>query len=295
VRRYLKKFAVWAVLASIAYLAWWILEHGHPRALWHQQTHWHAHSFWLAADLVIGMSVSWIPLAADYTRFTRTRRDAFWGAGIGYLLPTLFQFGFGAILVLSHPAIGGDATNVLTTVAAGGAASIFALLALTVDESDEAFANVYSTAISIQNAFPRAPQKLLILGVSGVATLGALALDLTRYPQFLYLLGAFFVPLFGVLLADWLVRGRHYTEADIFSGPAFRPAMIAVWLAGFLAYEWISPTQSLGWWTDLWMRHQPTSLAFGASVPAFAVSFVLALAVCLVGRRAAAPATASAG
>src|SRR3954452_11222338 len=51
VRRYLKKFAVWAVLASIAYLAWWILEHGHPRALWHQQTHWHAHSFWLAADL----------------------------------------------------------------------------------------------------------------------------------------------------------------------------------------------------------------------------------------------------
>jgi putative hydroxymethylpyrimidine transporter CytX len=286
VRRYLKKYAVWAVLASIVYLAWWIVEHGHPRALWEQQTHWNSHSFWLAADLVIGMSVSWIPLAADYTRFTRTRRDAFWGAGIGYLLPTLFQFGFGAVLVLSHPAIGGDATNVLTTVAAGGAASILALLALTVDESDEAFANVYSTAVSIQNVFPRVSQKLLILGVSTAATVGALALDLTRYPQFLYLLGAFFVPLFGVLLADWLVRGRHYTEADIFTGPGFRPLMIGSWLAGFVAYEWFAQTTGLGFWSDFWARHTPPhSLVFGASLPAFALSFALGLAVAAVGAR----------
>ena len=35
------------------------------------------------------------------------RRAAFWGVGLGYLLPTLFQFGFGAILVLSHPSIDG--------------------------------------------------------------------------------------------------------------------------------------------------------------------------------------------
>ena len=49
----------------------------------------------------------------------RPPRSAFWGAGLGYLLPTLFQFGFGAILVLSHPSITGP-TDVLTTVAAGG-------------------------------------------------------------------------------------------------------------------------------------------------------------------------------
>jgi NCS1 family nucleobase:cation symporter-1 len=294
VRRYLKKFAVWAVLASIAYLAWWILAHGHVHALWAQHADWKQHQFWLAADLVISLSVSWIPLVADYTRFTRTRRDAFWGAGVGYLLPTLFQFGFGAILVLSHPAIGGDATNVLTTVAAGGAASVLALLALTVDESDEAFANVYSTAVSIQNAFPRASQRLLILGVASLATIGALAVDLTQYPQFLYLLGAFFVPLFGCLLADWLFRGRHYTTADIFEGPAFRPGMIAAWLAGFVVYEWVSQPYSLGFWTRFWAHHQPPGwLAFGASLPAFALSFVLTLGVCAVVRsHAAAPAEA---
>jgi hypothetical protein len=40
-------------------------------------------------------------------------------------------------------------------VLAGSAARILALLALTVDESDEAFADIYSTAVSIQNLAAR--------------------------------------------------------------------------------------------------------------------------------------------
>jgi NCS1 family nucleobase:cation symporter-1 len=224
VRRWVRKIGVWAVLASIAYLAWWILAHGHLHQTWHLGGH-HG-SFWLGVDLVIALTVSWIPLVADYTRFSTTRRAAFWGTGIGYLLPTLFQFGFGAILVLSHPSINGP-TAVLTTVAAGGVGSVLALLALTVDETDEAFANVYSTAVSLQNWFPRASQRALITAVAVLATMIALVLDLTRYQQFLLLLGAFFVPLFergrlrgavvpagdGVRLARRL-RGVRVDRAD---------------------------------------------------------------------------------
>src|SRR5205807_8088665 len=156
VRRYVRKVAIWAVAASIVYLAVWILRNGHVGKLWHQGGH--GGSFWLAVDLVIALTVSWIPLVADYTRFSRDRRSAFWGAGIGFLLPTLFQFGFGSILVLSHRSINGP-TAVLTTVAAGGVGSVLALLALTVDETDEAFANIYSTAVSLQNYVPRASQR----------------------------------------------------------------------------------------------------------------------------------------
>jgi nucleobase:cation symporter-1, NCS1 family len=139
VRRFVRKFAIWAVGASIVYLAVWILRHGHVGTLWHEGGH--GGSFWLGVDLVIALTVSWVPLVADYTRFSRDRRSAFLGAGLGYLFPTLFQFGFGAVLVLSHPAIAGP-TDVLTTVAAGGVGSLLALLALTVDETDEAFANI---------------------------------------------------------------------------------------------------------------------------------------------------------
>src|SRR5213078_1563576 len=138
-------------------------QHGHVGKLWNAGGN--SGSFWLAVDLVIALTVSWVPLVADYTRFSRTRRAAFVGAGLGYLLPTLFQFGFGAILVLSHPSIQGP-TDVLTTVAAGGVGSVLALLALTVDETDEAFANIYSTAVSLQNYVPRASQRLLIVIVA---------------------------------------------------------------------------------------------------------------------------------
>jgi purine-cytosine permease-like protein len=245
---------------------------------------------------VIALSVSWIPLVADYTRFSTTRRAAFWGAGLGYLFPTLFQFGFGAILVLSHPSI--DPSNpgtVLTTIAAAGVASFLALLALTVDETDEAFANIYSTAVSLQNFVPEAPQRALIVGCSVVATAGALVLDLTQYSQFLYLLGAFFVPLFGVLLADWVRRGLHYTTADVFEGPAVRPGMIVSWLAGFMLYEWLAQSQGLGFWTDFLGRLHPLHSQIGASLPSFALAFALASAVSLLGRRVGVPRPAEAG
>ena len=92
----------------------------------------------------------------------------------------------------------------------GGIGAVLALLAVTVDETDEAFANVYSTAVSIQNLAPRVPQRALLVVVAAVATLGALTIDLLSYESFLLMLGSFFVPLFGVLLADWLAAGRRY-------------------------------------------------------------------------------------
>src|SRR4029079_2882319 len=70
VRQFVRKLGIWVVLASILYLAWWILDHGDVSGLWGEPGR--GGSFWLAVDLVIALSVSWIPLVADYTRFCTT-------------------------------------------------------------------------------------------------------------------------------------------------------------------------------------------------------------------------------
>jgi putative hydroxymethylpyrimidine transporter CytX len=287
VRRFVRKFAIWAVAASVVYLAWWIVDGADIHAMWKQGGH-HG-SFWIAVDTVVAVTVSWAPLVADYTRFSRDRRTAFWGTSIGYLLPTLFQFGFGSILVLSRGVDAAHPELILTAIAGGGAAAALALLALTVDETDEAFANVYSTAVSAQNVLTRVPQRALVVGASIVATAGALAIDMRSYQRFLLLLGAVFVPLLGVLAADWLLRGAHYTREDVFAAPALRPAPIAAWVVGFLVYEWLNQPADLGFWTR-WLGHLPTpSYAVGASVPSFVVAFLLtAAAVRLGSARAAA-------
>jgi len=287
VRRFVRKFAIWAVLASVIYLAWWIVDGVHVQRIW--SAGGHKGSFWLAVDTVVAVTVSWAPLVADYTRFSRNRRVAFFGVGIGYLLPTLFQFGFGAILVLSRGVDPNHPELILIAIAGGGLAAALALLALTVDETDEAFANVYSAAVSTQNLFPGIPQRVLIVGASVLATGGALFIDMRSYQRFLLLLGAVFVPLLGVLVADWLLAGAHYTRRHVFEGPAFRPANIVAWIAGFVVYEWLYQPADLGFWSR-WVGHLPTpSYQIGASVPSFAAAFLLtAAAVALGSSRAAA-------
>jgi purine-cytosine permease-like protein len=136
----------------------------------------------------------------------------------------------------------------------------------------------------LQNAFPRAPQELLIVLVTGVATAGALVIDMGSYQSFLLLLGSVFVPLFAVLLADWLVAGAHYETADVFESPPWRAGLIGAWIAGFALYQWLFPTGP-SWWVDTVNELNPPAWGIGATVPSFLVSFGIALAVALVTRR----------
>jgi nucleobase:cation symporter-1, NCS1 family len=281
VRRYVRKLAIWAVAASLAYLTWWILDGAGGHDVWSGKGH-HG-SFWAAVDIVIAVTVSWAPLVADYTRFSRDRRSAFFGVGVGYFLPTLFQFGFGSVLVLSRGLDPDHPELILVAIAGGGAAAAVALLALTVDETDEAFANTYSAAVSLQNLFPEVSQRFLILVSSAVATGGALWIDLRSYQAFLLLLGSFFVPLLGVLIADWLLSGMRYDADRFFAAPAVRPAQIGAWLGGFALYQWLYPNGP-SWWLDF-IHHDTPPYDISASIPSFAAAFALAALAGVLARR----------
>jgi nucleobase:cation symporter-1, NCS1 family len=289
VRRFVRRVAVWAVPLALVYLTWWALDGADLGALWDEPGEGGL-SVWQGADIVVAITVSFVPYAADYTRFSRTRRGAFLGTGLGYLVPDAWLLGLGVILVLSRDL--SDPAALPAAVVAGGLAAILALLALLVTETDEAFANVYSAAVSIQNVVPRAPQPLLIVLVTAAAVAGALVIDFGSYQSFLLLLGSVFVPLFAVLLADWLAAGRHYTEQDLFAAPAWRPGLLASWVVGFALYQWLFPTGP-GWWVDLVENLEPPDWRVGATVPSFVVSFALASVVATLSRRSEAGATAA--
>ena len=285
VRRFIRKFAVVAVPVSVVYLTWWALRDASLGELWRADGEG-GQTIWLGMDLVIAITVSWVPLAADYTRFGRNRSSAFWGTGLGYFVAGTWMLLLGSILVLSRGVA--EPKELPAAVVAGGVAAILALVAVTVDETDEAFANVYSAAVSVQNLFPRVPQRLLIVAISVVATIGALAVDLERYQSFLYLLGAFFVPLLGVLLADWLLARHRYEPAEIFRAPELRPDLLLTWLIGFAVYQWLHPIGP-GWWVDAVEAVRPQTYGLdtiGVSLPSFAAAFALTAFAGLLGRRA---------
>ena len=281
VRRFVRKVAVWAVPVAVAYLTWWALAGANLHALWNAPGEGGL-TVWQGADIVVGITVSWIPYAADYTRFSTSRRGAFLGTGVGYFVPDVWLLGLGVVLVLSRSLT--DPAELPAAVVAGGVAATLALFALVVTETDEAFANVYSAAVSLQNFVPSASQPVLITLVTVVATGGALVVDLVSYQTFLLLLGSFFVPLFAVLVAHWLASGRHYTPDDVFEAPAWRPGLLAAWIAGFATYQWLYPTGP-SWWTDAVGRLGTPDWGIGATLPSFVVSFGLAVAVCAVATR----------
>jgi putative hydroxymethylpyrimidine transporter CytX len=289
VRRILRRFGVWIVLASLVYLTWWALSEADLRALWDAPGEGGS-TFWLAVDLVIAITVSWVPLVSDYTRFARGRSPAFWGSGVGYFLGGTWMLGLGIFIVLTRDV--SDPVAIPPAVATAGLAAALALLAVTIDETDEAFANIYSTAVSLQNIVPAVEQRLLIAAVAVVSTIGALVIELRNYQSFLLLLGSFFVPLFGVLLADWLASGARYTTAQIFNAPAWRPELLTAWLLGFLLYHWLhEPPLGPSWWVDLVEKTSQPNLGIGASLPSFAASFGLALGLGSLGSRLPEPAS----
>jgi len=258
--------------------------------------------FWLAVDLVVAMPVSWLPLVADYNRFARRSGPAFWGTFTGYLVANVWFYGLGVLFVLTLK------TTDLVPAIMGLAGGWLALLLLLVDETDNAFANIYSTAVSIQNVFPRARQRWLAVAVGAACALIAANVNIVQYESFLFLIGAFFVPLFGVLAADYFVlRRRRYDLEALYqsAGPYwYRGGVnwkaVVAWLAGFLAYQWIVPTEIPGWKgllqgaAGLLALPFPLSVRFpwlGASLPSFVVAAALyLLSAALQGKARAAPA-----
>ena len=211
VRRFVRKFAIWAVLASVVYLAWWIVDGANLGRIWIERR---AQGIVLARGRhgrrrhgLVGAARRRLHalLARPAQRVLRRRASA-----------TSCRRSSSSASARSSCCRAGVDPNrpelILIAIAGGGLAAALALLALTVDETDEAFANVYSAAVSTQNLFPRIPQRALIVGASVLATGGALAIDMRSYQRFLLLLGAVFVPLLGVLVADWLLAGAHYTR-----------------------------------------------------------------------------------
>ena len=290
VRRWLERFGIWVVAASAAYLSVRLLADGHLGQMWSASGSGGL-SFGSAMDLVIANPVSWLPLVADFSRFARDERSAAVGTFAGYLVGNIWFYALGAILVLVAGA-GSDVADVGTAIAAtaGGVVVVLVLLA---GESDQAMANVYSSAVSLQNVKPQWSQRKMIVVVGAIgfalaAMLGQGAAGTFEY--LLFLVGSVFVPLFGVFVAHYWFRSKgRYGEAVLFENGStgVRWRTLIPWAAGFVVYQWCVPTGP-PWWTGAvdqvingWL-HLPNPLfgsRSGASAPAFVVAFVLALAV----------------
>ncbi len=293
VRQWMKKFAIWVVLATTIWLTYQIFANHDIASLWSKAGDGKM-TFWLAVDLVAVMAISWMPLVADYSRFARRTRDAFWGTGLGYFLAHFWMYALGALLALSLAVSSpDDLFGAIGQMVAG----VVVLLIILVHETDEGFANIYSTAVSTQNILPWASNRVLsvifgaVCAVVGVALIAS-GTPLLQYESFLLLIGAAFVPLMGLLAADYFVlRGRRYDVGQLYQvggrywyAGGFNRLAVVAWILGAVVYLLISGLPPLG--------VPGVTTAFGSTLPSFLVAFVayLILGRAVVGEPAQRPA-----
>jgi len=252
VREWLEKFAIWLVYFSTIWITYSVVSHpqfqyvltakgsgGLPPSV--------------ALDLVIAMPISWMPLISDYSRFAKDDKSSFLGTFLGYTLANTWFYALGA----SFPyVLREDVVPAIASLTFGNLALIFILL----DETDNGFADIYSTAVSIQNIFPKIRQWKLITLTSLLGGLLALTIPLKQYEYFLLMIGALFIPLFGVTLSDFYILRKRYREEDFYKNvKKIKVSSIIAWVVGVVTYFLI-------------YQYYPD---IGASLPAFSASFLL--------------------
>jgi purine-cytosine permease-like protein len=222
-------------------------------------------SFFVALDIVIAMPISWMPLVSDYSRFAKSSKRAAVGTLIGFSLTNIIFYLGGLLFGLT------DISSIIVSIQA--ILFGFILLVMIVDEIDNAFADIYSAAISSQSIFQNLNQRHLIIGFSIVSTILATLISIEGYGQFLLLIGALFIPLFGVLLTDYFVIKHGKYHNDMMYGNNLikvgYPALIA-WAIGALLYFLLSQL------SPIYVSQLPT---IGSTVPSLITSSLLYLLI----------------
>jgi nucleobase:cation symporter-1, NCS1 family len=262
VKQWLSKFAIWIVYASSIVILVALLSQNLPNSI---SAVGKDMSFFVALDLVIAMPISWMPLVSDYNRFAKTSRGAFMGTLIGFSITNIIFYLGGLLLGL------GDISSIIISIQA--ILFGFILLVMVVDEVDNAFADIYSAAISSQSIFRNLNQRYLIIGFTALSTILSIFVSIEGYQQFLLLIGALFIPLFGVLLTDYFVVKRGKYQIDKIYGNGNKmikvgyPAIVA-WSIGAILYYLLSQL------SPIYVSQIPT---VGSTIPSLIASSLLYL------------------
>jgi nucleobase:cation symporter-1, NCS1 family len=264
VRQWIGKFAVWIAYGTSAIIIINLVNSADLGAL--LSSPGEGMSFFSALDLVIAMPVSWMPLVADYNRFAKKSKNALWGTLVGFTMTNIL-FYFGGVLI-------GTSDVIAIVVAIQAMFFGFLMLLLIVDEADNAFADVYSASVSMQNIFSKISQRPLVVGFTAISAVLAMVVSIQEYEVFLLLIGAIFVPLFGVVLTDYyILRRQKYTEQMLYKNQNRLgigvPAVIA-WIFGTLLNYILSPLSPI---------YMPQLPGIGATIPSFAAASLIYIAI----------------
>jgi putative hydroxymethylpyrimidine transporter CytX len=255
VRKFIGRYGLPLVIASLLWLTWQFLGRAHAQG-W--QEIWNrpgtgGMSTLSALDLVIAMPVSWLPLVADFARHGRDGKSALRGTWLGYAIANTWCYGLGVLIALTTPSTDLVAALLL---AQGG---LIALGLILIDEVDNAYGDLYSGSVAGHSLKPGWSLRRWGMALAVLCTALALVLPMHSLEPFLLMLSSVFVPLYGVILAR---LGGVPNVAALVGTKKINLSAVVIWVLGVATYH-------------LCAKFAPD---WGAALPTLVLTFVLARA-----------------
>ena len=229
VRQILRKWGIWLLLAACVWLTFNLVSKADLAALWSRAGDG-SMPFAVGFDIAIAMPLSWLPLIADYSRFGKRATAVFGGTALGFFIGNFWLMSLGVAYTLAF-APSGEANALLLALA--GAGMGIPLLLILLDESENAFADIHSAAVS-SGILLKAKVEHLALAIGIICTLIACFAPLAQYQNFLLMIASVFAPLFGVVLVDhFILRRRRQSVATT----GLRWMTLLAWIGGICIYH----------------------------------------------------------
>ena len=202
--------------------------------------------FMIGLDLVIAMPISWMPLVSDYSRFSKNSVSAFWNTWWGYFIVSSWMYLLGLMATL---ATGETDPGVLVLQVMGKIGfAVPALIMVVFSTITSDFPDVYSATCSMMNISQKTGAKTIMWIAGILSILVALVFPMEQYENFLFFIGAMFMPLFGVVLTDYFIVRRRRLDVDAlyqdggvyWYSRGFNLIALLSWAIGFVTYEFMA-------------------------------------------------------
>lgn len=182
-----------------------------------------------AVELSAIMPISWLPLIADYTRFSQKKKSGALISSISYFAGSCWMYiiGLGAALYVG-------VTDIFVLLAAIGL-GVVALMIIVFSTATTAFLDVYSAGISFMNITAKVKEKTVVLATCVIGVILAIITPVEQYQGFLYLIGSVFVPLFAILLTDYFIFKRIHADEN----KLIDIKNVVIWIAGVFIYRYL--------------------------------------------------------
>jgi nucleobase:cation symporter-1, NCS1 family len=231
-------------------------------------------------DIVIATAISWTVLSADFNRLAGSSRAGIVGSGVGYTLSTVIAMTLGATAI-GYVILNGDQAVAFdpATIVAPFGAPLAVVIFLSVMATNTMV--VYGMTTSVVNApigrrvrFLPAALVLGLISIVGSTWLGLLA----QFTNFLTVIGAFFVPVFAIMIVDYYLVKRAAYSADILQDRGGQ-----YWYLGGVNWIAVAAWAAGAVVSYLWKYVWPSPI--GVTIPAFVLTFVVYLAAMLPERK----------